>query len=156
MKKIRGCQAVITAVRVTWRPGCFHVCVVRWVFVLLRLLPASLLLGALPGDVAGMEQTPSGRAAGSVQGGEQWLAPSDGESQGNWGSGDGKELGGLCLPEGNGAASQASLGTSTPFQTPPTPVADPILGWTMLEQPRDVWDELAISGSPQNGKGGLR
>lgn len=74
MKKIRGCQAVITAVHVTWRPVCFHVCVVRWVFVLLGLLPASLLLGALPGDAAGTELAPSSQAVGSVQWGEQcWL-----------------------------------------------------------------------------------
>lgn len=156
MKKIRGCQAVITAVPVTWRPGCFHVCVVRWVFVLLGLLPASLLLGALPGDTAGMERTPSGRAAGSVQGGERCWLPVMGSPKATGALGTERSWGGLCLPEGKGAAGQASLGTGTPFQTPPTPVADPILGGTMLEQPRDMWDELATPSSPQNGKGGLR
>lgn len=55
MKKICGCQAVITAVRVTWRPGCFYVCIVQWVFVLLGLAAAFLLLEALPGDAVGMK-----------------------------------------------------------------------------------------------------
>ena len=168
MKKIRGCQAVITAMRVTRRPSCFHVCVVRWVFVLLRLPAASVLLGALPEDVAGVEQAPSGQAVGSVQWGKQCWLPvgflpvmESPEATGVWGwKGEGR-LGGLCLLEGKGAAGQASLGMGTPFQIPLTPAANPILreagiGGMMLEQPSDMWDELAPSSSPQHSEGGLR
>lgn len=129
MKKIRGCQAVITAVPVTRRPGCFHVCVVRWVFVLLGLLPASLLLGALPGDAAGTEQAPSTQAAGSVQWGEQcWLPVRESPKATEvweW-KGEGL-LGGLGLLEGKGIAGQATLGMSTPLQTSLPPAADPVL-----------------------------
>lgn len=121
MKKICGCQAVITAVPVTWRPGCFYVCIVQWGFVLLGLPAAFLLLEALPGDAVGMKQAPSGQAAGSVQWGEQCWLPvgfvpvmESSEATGAWGWK--REGGGTAVfAGGEGPAGQASLGMSTPF-----------------------------------------
>lgn len=55
MKKICGCQAVITAVHVTWRPSGFYVCIVQCIFVLLGLLAALLPLEALPEGAVGMK-----------------------------------------------------------------------------------------------------
>lgn len=122
MKKICSCQAVITAVRVTWRPSCFYVCIVQCIFVLLGLLAALLPLEALPEDAVGMKQAPSGQAAGSLQWGEQCWLPVGFvpvmERQLGLGGGKKRELGGLCLLEVKGPAGQTCLGTSTPFQPP--------------------------------------
>lgn len=132
MKKICGCQAVITAVRVTWRPGCFYVCIVQCVFVLLGLPAAFLLLEALPGDAVGMKQAPSGRAAGSVQWGEQCWLPvgfvpvmESTEATGAWGW-KGEGAGRAVFAGGEGACWSGQPGNEHPFPNPLTPVGDPV------------------------------
>lgn len=132
MKKIRGCQAVITAVRVTWRPGCFYVCLVQWVFVLLGLSAAWLLLEALPGDAMGMKQAPSSQAAGSVQWSEQCWLPvgflpvmEGTEATGAWGW-KGEGAGMAVVARREGACWPGQPGNEHPFPKSLTPVDDPI------------------------------